>query len=64
MELCSVLCGQDGRGVQGRMDTWIRSMAESLRWTTETITTLVIGYTSIKKEVKKHNKYNFSWKQT
>jgi len=40
MELCSMLCGSlDGRGVWGRMDTWIR-MAESLHYSPETITFL------------------------
>ena len=44
MELCSVLRGSlDGRGVGGRMDTWIR-MAESLHCSPETITTLLIDY--------------------
>ena len=39
-ELCSMLCGRlAGRGVWGRMDTCIY-MTES-----ETITTLLIGYT-------------------
>ena len=47
MELCSGLCGSlDGRGVWGRMDTCI-SMAESLDYSPQTITTLLIGYTSI-----------------
>ena len=47
MELCSGLCGcLDGRGVWGRMDTCI-SMAESLDYSPQTITTLLIGYTSI-----------------
>ena len=45
MELCSMLCGSlDGRGVWGRMDTWI-SMAESFRCSPELITTLLTGYT-------------------
>ena len=44
-ELCLVLCGSlDGRGVWGRMGTCI-CMAESLRCSPETITTLLIGYT-------------------
>ena len=45
--LYSMLCHSlDGRGVGGRMDTWI-CMAESLRCPLETITTLLIRYTSI-----------------
>ena len=52
MELCSMLRGQDGRGVQGSMDTWVCPMAESLRSATETITMLLTGYTSIKKKLK------------
>ena len=47
MELCSVLCGNlDRREVCERMDTCI-CMAESLHCSPETITTLLIGYTSI-----------------
>ena len=39
-ELCSVLCASlDGRGVWGRMDTW---MAESLHCSPETITALFV----------------------
>ena len=46
-ELRSMLCGSlDGRGVWGRMDTCI-CMAESLRSSPETVTTLSIGYTPI-----------------
>ena len=46
-ELCLVLCGSlDGRGVWGRMDTWI-CVAEILRCPPETITTLLIGYTPV-----------------
>ena len=42
-ELCSMICGSlDGRGVWGRMDTWI-CMAESFCCSPETITTLLIG---------------------
>ena len=58
MELYSMLCGSlDGRGVWGRKDTSI-CMAESLACTPETITTLLIGYTSyettgLKKKKKK-----------
>ena len=46
-ELCPRLGGSlDGRGMQGRMDTcaW---MTESLRFSPETITTLLIRYTPI-----------------
>ena len=43
-----MLCGSlDGRGVQARMDTCI-SMAESLRCSLETITTLLIGLSEYK----------------
>ena len=54
MELCSGLCGSlDGRGVWGTMDTCI-STAESLDYSPQTITTLLIGYTSKQnKELKK-----------
>ena len=46
-ELCSVLWGSlDGRGVWGRMDPCVCT-AESLRWSPETITTLLIGYNPI-----------------
>ena len=46
-ELCSVSRGSlDGRGVWGRMDTWI-GMAESLSCSPETITTLLTGDTPI-----------------
>ena len=46
-ELCSMLRGSlDGRGVRGRMDTWI-FMAECLCCVPETIATLLTGYTSI-----------------
>ena len=38
--------GQDGRGLWGRMDTCI-FMADSLGCSPETITPLIIGYTSI-----------------
>ena len=47
MELCSMLCGSLARkGGWGRMDTCI-CMAESLFCSSETITTLLIGYTPI-----------------
>ena len=43
-ELCSVLCGSlNGSGVWGRRDTCI-CMAESLRCSPETTTTLLMGY--------------------
>ena len=46
-ELCSVLHESlDGSRVWQRMDTWI-CMAESLRCSSETITTLLIDYTPI-----------------
>ena len=46
-EPCSGLCGGLGRrGLWGRMDTRIW-MAESLRWSPETITTLLNSYTPI-----------------
>ena len=45
--LCSMLCGSlDGRGVWGRMDTYI-CMAEYLCRPPETFTALLIGYTPI-----------------
>ena len=48
MELCSMLCGNlDGRGLWGRMDTYI-CMAECLHYSPETITTLLIDYILIK----------------
>ena len=51
--LCSMLCGSlDGRGVWGRMDTCI-CMPESLLCSPEAITTLLTGYTPIKKKIKK-----------
>ena len=58
MELYSMLWGSmDGRGVWGRIDTCV-CMAESLHWSPETITTLLIGstpiqnYTFKKKEIE------------
>ena len=57
MELCSMLCGSlDVRGVWGKMDTCIW-MAESLRCSPDTITTLLVSYTPIqnKKFGKKEN---------
>ena len=42
-----MLCGsQDGRGIWGRMDTWIY-MAESLCCSPETLTAMLIGYMPI-----------------
>ena len=56
MELCSMLRGSLGwRGVWGRMDTHI-CMSESLYCLPETITILLISYTSI------HNKKFFFFK--
>ena len=47
MELCSTIMWQPGWvGVWGRMDACI-CMAESLRCSPETITTLLISYTPI-----------------
>ena len=66
MELYSMLCGSlDGREVWERMDTYI-CMAESLRCSPETITTLFIGFTPIQNKKfkvckvgkKKNNKGN------
>ena len=46
-ELCSMLHSSlDGRGVWGRMDTCVY-MTESLYYSPETTTTLLIGYTPI-----------------
>lgn len=45
MELCSMLFAiLDGRGVRGRLCTYVY-MAESLHYSPETITKLLIGYT-------------------
>ena len=50
-ERCSMLCGSlDGRGVWRKTDTH-RYMAESLCCSSETITTLFIGYTPIENNV-------------
>ncbi len=47
------VCPSDGRGVWGRMDTCVCT-AESLHCLSETITTLLIGYTLIEnKKLKK-----------
>ena len=49
MEFCSMLCGaMDGRGVWGRMETYI-CLAESLSCSPKIIATLLIGYTLIQK---------------
>ena len=57
MEARSMLCGNlDGRGVWGRMDACI-CMPESLRYSPETVTPLLTGYTPIqnkKFKVKKN----------
>ena len=51
-----MLCGSlDGREVWGRMNTRI-CMAESLLWSSETITTLLIGYTPTQNKKKKFKK--------
>ena len=55
-----MLCGNpDGRGVWGRMDTCI-CMSESLCYSPETVTTLLIGYTLIQskkwREIKRIKK--------
>ena len=51
MELCSMLHGSlDGRGVWGRMDTR-KYMVESLYYSRETITTLLISNTPIQNKV-------------
>ena len=45
-----MLCGStDGRGVWGRKDTCTRK-GESLHYSAEAITALLIGYTPIKKK--------------
>ena len=49
-ELCSVLCDSlDGRGICGRMDTYI-CMAKSLCYSPETITTLLMNIPYYKKK--------------
>ena len=52
----------DGRGVWGRMDTHI-CMAESLRSSPETITTMLTGYTPIQNKKFKKNKNNKFFKK-
>ena len=56
MELCLIPCGSlDGRGVWRSMDT-CTCMAESLRYSPDTITTLLTGYTTIQnKKFKKRS---------
>jgi len=58
LEFCSMLCGsEDGRGVWRRMDTCV-CVTGLLHCSPETITTLLIGYTPIKKlKVKKRKIY-------
>ena len=46
-EVCSMLCGSlDGRGVWGKIDTWM-CMAGSLYYSQDAIITLLIGYTPV-----------------
>ena len=53
MELCSVLGGSlDGRGVLGRMDTFI-CMAESHHCSPETVTSMLISYIPIQNKTLK-----------
>ena len=53
MELYSMLCGsQDGRGVWGKMDTCI-CMAESLHYSHETMTTLLVKTSLVAQTVKR-----------
>ena len=50
-EFCRMSCGSlDGTGIWGRMDTCI-CMAESLCCSSETTTTLLIGYTPIQNKM-------------
>ena len=49
----NVMCNLDGRGVWGRMDTSI-CMAESICYSPETITTLLIGYIPIQNKKLKN----------
>ena len=52
LQLCSMLCGSlDGKGVWGRTDTCICILAESLCFSPETITTLLINYTPIQNKI-------------
>ena len=62
MELCSMLCGSlDGRRIWGRMDTCIR-MVKPLFCSSETITTLLIGYTLIQNKKLKKKKTKTNWR--
>ena len=61
MELYSMLCGSlDGRGVWGRMDTCVW-MAESLHYSLETITTLLISYTAIQNKKLEKKEKSCTW---
>ena len=52
MELCSMMRGSlDGRGVQGRTDIFV-CVAESFHRSSETITTLLIGYPQYKRNTR------------
>ena len=55
-EICSMLCSSlDGRGVQGRMDIFV-CVAESFHRSSETITTLLIGYPQYKRKTREKKK--------
>ena len=59
MELCSMLCASlDVRGIWGRTDTCI-CMAESPPYSPDTITTLLISYTSIQNVFGVKKKLNY-----
>ena len=62
-ELSSIVCDSlDGRGVWRRMDTWI-CMADSLWYSPETVTALLIGYAPIQnKKLKKYLLYQGLYK--
>ena len=49
-----MLCSMEWRRVWGRMDTWI-SITESLGYSPETITTLLISYIPILNKKLKNN---------
>ena len=60
IEHYSVLCSNlDGRGLWGRIDTYI-CMAETLHCSPEITTTLLIGYTSIQNKMFKQTNKNIS----
>ena len=61
--LSSIVCDSlDGRGVWRRMDTWI-CMADSLWYSPETVTALLIGYAPIQnKKLKKYLLYQGLYK--